>query len=321
MPDIFGGPSASTVLRWATFVVVEANVAFMYVYDGVRELPSNAGTSNQYATIFAPAPYVDVIHWIIGAAFLIFYVAALWPRRRRTRIYDPFVVPLAIASTLASAWVVAFRYDQIELAIALTAAGVVVGDVMFVRAVASPAPHPRWLRVPFALYFGWMTLALLAGTAQWFNARGWLTTMETVTEMSLVLFAIAAVVGSVVALSYREFVYPTVIAWAMGGIYVAQRMSDPAIAAAALNVCIGLLVVAGLAAVAAVIEPVRREAGPSASHGRERRLRAQQAAHVGLTKLGRGIRWPKFRARSRPVLDQRHRRYLVDLDAVTTQQG
>jgi hypothetical protein len=321
MADIFGGPSASTVLRWTTFVVVEANVAFMYVYDGVRELSSIAGVSNQFATTFAPAPYVYVIYLIIGAAFFLFFVAALWPRRRRTHIYDPFVVPLAIASTLASAWVVAVRYDQIDLAIALTAAAVVVGDVMFVRAVASPSPHRRWLRVPFALYFGWITFALLAGTTQWFNAHGWLTTTGTVTEVSLVLLAIAAVVGSVVALSYREFVYPAVMAWALVGIYVGQRMLDPTIAAAALSVGIGLLVVASLAAVAAGIEPVRPAAGPSALSGRERQRREQPAARFGLTILGRGIRWPKFPASSRPALDPRHRQYLIDLDAVTTQQG
>ncbi len=321
MLDIFGGPSASTILRWATFVVVEANVAFIYVDDGVRELSLIAGTSKEYAPTLAPASYIYVVYWIIGVALLLFYVAALRPRRRSTHVYDPFVVPLAIVSTLASAWVVAVRYDQIDLAIALTVAGFIMGAVMFVRAVASPSPHPRLLRVPFALYFGWITFALLAGSAQWFNARGWLTSMEIVTVVSLVLLAIAAVVGGIVALSYREFVYPAVIAWAIGGIYVGQRMLDPTIAAAALDVCIGLLVVAGLAVVAAAIEPVRRAVGPDAAHGRERHLRAQRAPRVDLTKLRRGIRWPKFRARSQPVVDQRYRRYLIDLDATTTQQG
>jgi len=321
MRDISGSPSASTLLRWATFVVVEANVAFMYVDDGVRELFLVAGASQGYARTLAPASYVYMIYWIIGVALLLFYLAALRPRRRGMHVYDPFVVPLAIVSTLASAWVVAVRYDQIDLAIALTFAGFIVGYVMFARAAASPSSHPRLLRVPFALYFGWITFALLAGSAQWLNARGWLTSLDMVTEVSLVLLAIAAVIGGVVALSYREFVYPTVIAWAVGGIYVGQRMFDPTIAAAALDVCIGLLVVASLAAVAAAIEPVRRAVGPNAAHGREGHMRAQRAPRVDLTKLRRGIRWPKFQVRSRPVLDQRHRRYLIDLDATTTQQG
>jgi len=321
MLDIFGGPSGSTLLRWATFVVVEANVAFIYVDDGVRELFSIAGTSKENAPTLAPASYVYLIYWIIGVALLLFYVAALRPRRRGTHAYDLFVVPIAIVSTLASAWVVAVRFDQIDLALALTVVGFIMGGVMFVRAVASPSPHPRLLRVPFALYFGWITFALLAGSAQWLNARGWLTSMEMVTGVSLVLLAIAALVGGIVALCYREFVYPAVIAWAMGGIYVGQRTFDPTIAAAALNVCIGLLVVASLAAVAAAIEPVRRAVGANASHGRERHLRTQRAPRVDLTKLGRGIRWPRFRARSQPAVEQRHLRYLIDLDATTTQQG
>ena len=210
MPDALGGPSASTLLRWSTFIVVEANVAFMYAFvNRTGDLPSITEVSQQYATTFAPAHFVNAICWIIGIAVLLFFVAALWPRRRPTGVYDPFIVPLAMASTLGSAWVVAFRYDQLDVVVALTAAGVVLGALMFARAAALRSPRARLLRVPFALIFGWATVALLTTTAQWFNARGWLTTIELVTEMSLGFLALAAVLGAFVALRYREFVYPT----------------------------------------------------------------------------------------------------------------
>ena len=42
-------------------------------------------------------------------AFLLFYLAALWPRRPRIRVYDKLVLPLALTSVLASSWIVAFR--------------------------------------------------------------------------------------------------------------------------------------------------------------------------------------------------------------------
>jgi hypothetical protein len=266
MADGLGGPSTGTVLRWATFIVVEANVAFTYAFvNRAGDLPSITEVSQQYATTFAPAAFVNAIYWIIGAAVLLFFVAALWPRRRPSPLYDPFIVPLAIASALGSAWVVAFRYDQVGLVVALTVAGVALGAKMFAHAAALTSQGSRLLRVPFALIFGWTTVALLSTTAQWFNARGWLTTIEMVTWMSLGFLAIAGALGVFVALRYREFVYPMVIAWAMGGIYVGQRLFDPTIADVALDGCIGLLIVAGFAAVAAAIEPLRRSDIPLAS--------------------------------------------------------
>jgi hypothetical protein len=282
-------------------------------------LPSITEVSQQYATTFAPAHFVNAICWIIGIAVLLFFVAALWPQRRPTGVYDPFIVPLAMASTLGSAWVVAFRYDQLDVVVALAAAGVVLGALMFARAAALRSPRARLLRVPFALIFGWATVALLTTTAQWFNARGWLTTIESVTQMSLGFLALAAVLGAFVALRYREFVYPTVIAWAMAGIYVGQRLFDPTIAGAALDGCIGLVLVAGFAAVAAAIEPFRRKEEPSASRRAEKRDLAQPAAPAAQRRPAHATRWPRFHLPSRTKLRPRDRDYLLDLDAATTQ--
>jgi hypothetical protein len=323
MSDAFGAPSPSSALRWATFFVVEANVAFVYVYERVRDLPSITDISDRYATTFAPAGFVYFIYWIIAGAFLLFYVAALWPRHRnrRTRAFDAFVVLIALASTLASAWVVAFRNDAIGLALVLTAAGAYVGKVMFVRAAASSASRSRWLRVPFALYFGWMTFALLVGTAQWLNARDWLTTIELVTGMSLALIAIAALAGVAVALVYREFVYPAVIAGGMAGIYIGQRLFDTTIANAALYATIALVITAIFAAIAAAVEIGRTRTAPVAARdGGDRHVPADAVA-IRVASAGHGIRWPWFRAQPRPVLDAQQRRYLVDLDAVTTGMG
>ncbi len=313
--DTFGAPSPSKVLRWATLFVFEANVAFLYVYDRVREVAAISDVSNQYPTTFAPADFVYLVYWVIGAAFLLFYVAALWPRRRHTGTFDPFVVPIALASTLTSAWVVAFRNDAIDLALALTGAGVIVGEVMFAR-----ARHARWLRVPFALYFGWMTFALLLGTAQWLNAHNWLTTVELVTGMSLALIAIAGLAGVAIALIYREFVYPAVMAWGTGGIYVGQRLSDTTVATAGLYVSIGLLITACFAAVAVAVETGRTRSAALTPPNVDRQLPAEEA-RLELAGVGHGIRWPRFRAQPRPVIDAKHRRYLVDLDAATTGMG
>ena len=319
MADGLWGPSTSTLTRWISFIVVEANVVFTYAFvNRAGDLPSIAEISQQYATTFAPARFVNAIYWIIGVAVLLFFVAALRPRRRPARYYDAFSVRLAIASTLVSAWVVAFRYDQVDVVVALTAVGVILAANMFAQAAALPPQCSRLLRVPFALIFGWATVALLITTALWFNARGWLTTIEIVTEMSLAFLAIASILGVFVALRYREFVYPMVIAGAMGGIYVGQRPFDPTIASAALDACIGLLIVSGLTVVALAIEPFRRKQGPLASRSAEERKPAHPVEPAPQRRPAHASRWPQLHVRSRTVIRQRDLDYLLDLDAATT---
>lgn len=312
MPDSLGMPSFASALRWATFIVVEANVAFLLVFDRVRELPSLRDQASQYATTFQPAGFVHLIYWIVGAAFFAFYVAALRPGAKRTPLFDPFVLPLAIVTTLASAWAVALRNDEIGLALAFTAGGVVIGAAMFVRAARTLSPHARALRLPFALYFGWITFALLVNTAQWLNARSWLPTAEAVTALSLSLLALGVLAGIAVAARYREFVYPAVIAWGLGGIFVAQRMFEPLVADVALG-CAGALALAALAAlVAAALEPpVRAEPLPARGGGRRLAPPAGAASAFALLR-------PRLRLRRPVALDVGLRQHLVDLDAATT---
>ena len=254
-----GTPSSSTFLRWAAFIVVEASMGFIAVYGTLSTSATIAEVVAEYGDPFVPAGFVKAICLAILVAFLLFFFAALWPRRHRKRVYDKLVIPLALTSVLAASWVVAFRHEEIGLSVALIAACVVLGGLMFVRvASVSPGKHSRWLRVPFSLYFGAMTIALLVAVTQWFNASGLLTGSVVATrDVASAFLAIAAASGGVVALRYRDFVYPAVITFGLGSMFIAQRVYDPDVAATALIACVGMLVVACLAAVALAKQPWR----------------------------------------------------------------
>jgi hypothetical protein len=250
MSHASSAPSSSTLLRWTTLIIVAANLAFLVVYSRIGELPTMAETMAEYGYTFVPASFVKAMSAILVIAILGFYMVALWPSRRRRSIYNALVAPLAGASALASFWIVAAKHREIGLSMALIAAGVALGAAMFARvASASPSRHSLWLRVPFSLYFGAMTIALLIALAQWMNAGGRLANNALAPdELTAAFLAVTVLVGGYVALRYSEFVYPAVIACGTGAIFVAQRAQEPYVAAAALAVCVGMLVVAGLAA-------------------------------------------------------------------------
>ncbi|MEO8345368.1 MAG: hypothetical protein ABI607_06690 [Betaproteobacteria bacterium] len=263
MPDITGAPSSSTYVRWTTLLVVMANIAFIAVFGNLGGSPTFAEVVAEYGNTFVPAGFAKGISGVILAAFLLFYMAALWPRKHRRRIYDKLVLPLALTSVLASCWYVAFRRSEFGISTALIAGGVVLGALMFVRvASVSPGKHSSLLRVPFSLHFGAMTLALLVAVPQWLNISGLLAGTAIVPDdVAAVFLAIAAAAGGFVALRYGDVVYPAVITSGVGAMFIAQRGYDHNVAADAFIVCIGMLVVVGLAALALAQQPRRDPKG------------------------------------------------------------
>jgi hypothetical protein len=258
MADISGAPSSRTMLRWASFVLVAANLAFISDYVTLGESPSFAEVVAAYGNPLVPVEFAKGICLVTLLAFLLFYVAALWPRGHRGRVYNTVVVPLALTSVLASGWFVAFRHHEFGLCAGLTAAGAVLAGLMFVRVAAvSPGKHSRWLRVPFSLHFGVMTLALLVSVTQWLNVSGSQLAGIAVdsADIATAFLAIAAVAGGFVALRYSDFVYPAVIALAMAAMFVVRRGYDVNIATDALIVFFGLLVIVSLAALALARKP------------------------------------------------------------------
>jgi benzodiazapine receptor len=272
-----GPPSSSTMRRWTTLVVVAANIAFVADYSILSESPTITEVVAEYGKMFVPAGFAQAICAAILVAFMLFYFDALWPRRHRIRVYDKLVIPLAMTSVLASSWIVAFRQKEIGLAAALVAASFALSAVMFVRVTSvSPSQHSSWLRVPFSLHFGAMTIALLVAVTQWLNAGGLLTEIAVMPDQVAIAFlAIAAAAAGFVALRYSDFVYPAVIASGASAMFIVQRTYNPHIAADALIVSVGMLLVVVLAAVTLTRQP-RRDPKVVASRRRAKAARRAQ---------------------------------------------
>jgi hypothetical protein len=279
-----GVPSLLTMLRWTTLLVVAANIAFVTDYSALGESPAVAEVIAEYGNMFVPAGFAKAICVAILAAFLFFYVDALWPRRHRIHAYDRLVIPLALTSVLASCWLVAFRQEEIALSAALVAASLALSGVMFTRVVSvSPSQHSGWLRVPFSLHFGAMTIALLVAVTQCLHAGGLLTGTAVVQDdVATACLAIAVAAAGFVALRYSDFVYPAVIGSGAGAMFVAQRTDDPHFATFALTVFVGLFVVVVLAAVALAQQP----RNPKGVASRQRSKLARKARDEGWYLIG-----------------------------------
>lgn len=280
MASTSGAPSPSTFLRWTALMVIAASIAFIVNYSKLGQAATITEMLSQYGAALVPKAFAQAIGAAILAAFGVFLIDALRRRRRRVRLYDELAVALAVCSVLAAGWVVAFRHGEITLALAVVAANLILSCAMFVRvATAASGERSSWLRFPCGLLFGAMTVAASVALTQWLNAGEVLaTTAVTRHDEATALLAIGVVAGGLVALRYGDVVYPAVIAACAGAMFVAQRASDPAFAAAALTVGVGMLVVAGLGAVA-----LSRRRARNAAAGASRRSAKRVRGPVGET--------------------------------------
>lgn len=253
-------PSRSTSLRALAFASILGNVTFNYLYVRWGLGPPVGEVSARYATTFTPANYAFAIWGLIYTAFFVYGVQSLRVAQQREPAYDAIAAPLVGANLLGTAWILAYTHGYLGLSVVLLGASAVAGALMFAHAARyAPARNSRWLRVPFALYYGWITVATLAGVAQWVQAHGWIAPGGGDVALSIAFLVVAGAAGFVVAERYREPLHPATIAWAAFAIHVAQRHDHAPVAWTALAVALGMAVVAAFALRAADAESRMRQ--------------------------------------------------------------
>jgi hypothetical protein len=234
-------------------LIVVANLGF--VVDYLSDPNSVGDLWSQYEATLSSTRYLAPIWVLMLVAFGVFYGVALQPRRGNVRVYDRLVIPVAVTSLLYSTALWASGSSYPTLAVMLVLVNLVVAAGTFALATTvSPSLHSRWLRVPFSILFAWMTLTLLVVSMQWLVATDLLADTSSDGVIALTCIVIAVVAAGIVAACYHDPVYPLVMALAMAGVAIAQRSSSLSVAPAALFACLGVLVVAGLAALASMRE-------------------------------------------------------------------
>jgi hypothetical protein len=99
----------------------------------------------------------------------------------------------------------------------------------------------RWLvGVPFSVYFGWTTVAVVANITVLLVYWKWNGFGIPESTWAMIIVLVAAAIGTVTMLRNRDVAYGLVLIWAFAGILIRQTSSDglagkyPAIIAAAV---------------------------------------------------------------------------------------
>ena len=217
--------SRGTMNTIRTIVAGLAYIAMVIVNVLANSLPINDRTtgeiSNSYANLFAPAGITFAIWgliYLLLAGYLIYQFSSRG--RRREALYAK-VNLLFIGTSIANiAWIFSWHYDLIGLSVLIMAILLVllirIADIMRVQRFG-PAER-LFIAVPFAVYFGWITVATIANITVFLVSINWDGFGIAEAVWTSIILLIGATIGIVRMRMDRSIAYGSVLVWAYGGI-------------------------------------------------------------------------------------------------------
>jgi benzodiazapine receptor len=235
-----------TIVDWG--LNIAALVIVIIVNGLANAIPlggQNTGeVSARYPSLFTPAGYTLSIWGLIYTALIIFVIYQALPAQRDSRLLASITPWFLLSCAGNAAWIFAWHYNGLWLSLALMA--VMLFALVRIYSLLTPASGwQRWaVNVPFSLYTGWITVAIIANASAVQTGMGWDAIALSAEHWTVVKIAMAGSIAAAVLLLQGDRVFVLVVAWAAGGILVKQA-ATPEIAGSSLTVLlVALLLVA-----------------------------------------------------------------------------
>jgi benzodiazapine receptor len=196
--------------------------------------------SARYPSLFTPAGYTFSIWGLIYTALIIFVIYQALPAQRDSRRLASITPWFLLSCVGNAAWIFAWHYNWLLLSLALMAV-MLFALVRIYRLLAPASGWQQWaVNVPFSLYTGWITVAIIANASAVQTGMGWDAVALSSEHWTVVKIAIAGSIAAAVLLLQGDRVFVLVVAWAAGGILVKQA-ATPEVVGSALTVLLVVL--------------------------------------------------------------------------------
>ncbi|MBC7893508.1 MAG: tryptophan-rich sensory protein [Sphingobacteriaceae bacterium] len=220
-------------------------------------LPLNGKTtgqlSDQYPNLFTPAGLTFSIWGLIYAGLLAFagYQALSLFSRKWAAEVDPIVAEVGwlfcLTCLFNCTWIFAWHYEAVTLSVFLMISFLQTLILLNERLRLEGrlrAARPRWLvGVPFAVYWGWISIATIANVTAWLVDEGWQGFGLPEWFWAILLIAIGTFVTLTVLRRTHQWAYGLVVVWAFAGIILKRSAVEPLAPGVALAAGLGGLVI------------------------------------------------------------------------------
>jgi hypothetical protein len=196
-------------------------VAMVVVNFLANSLPINnrstGDISDAYPNLFAPAGPAFAIWGLIYILLGAYVFYQFVKKDQKTEDLIQKINPLFVATSLANiSWIFAWHYDYIGLSVLIMVALLVllikIADILRTEQFASLAKFFVW--APFSVYFGWITVALIANITVFLVSIGWNGLgIDDFVWMCIILL-VGALIGILRMHKDNNIAYGLVLVWA-----------------------------------------------------------------------------------------------------------
>lgn len=190
--------------------------------------------SDMYPNYFVPASFTFSIWGVIYSAlfvYIFFRIRTLdqTTSHKQTMFFLKIDGLFLMSNVMNGLWLVSWHYLWM-LASVLSMVGLFI-TLLLIAFVISKQSLPAF--IPFRIYFGWITIALIANITTFivadFNTFQWLWNGGEVSEQLLTfgVILIGIIIGSFTTWKLNDAWYGSVIIWALFGIYTRHTTSLP----------------------------------------------------------------------------------------------
>jgi hypothetical protein len=244
----------SDTWRWIALVTYVA----MLVVNGFAGSTSLLGGKNTgeisdaYSNLFAPAGLTFAIWGVIYLLLGVFFFRAfeIWNTGKKTlpnKKFNRLLKLFSVSSVLNIAWLFAWQYEVFWLSVVLMI--LLLGTLGFAHQITTAEKLGRLerlaIRVPFSVYFGWITVATIANITTWLVSVGWDGWGFSDVVWTIVILIVGAVIGTLTAIRLNDWVYLAVFVWAYFGILY-KHLADDGFAGQYTAITVTLSVLIGL---------------------------------------------------------------------------
>ena len=210
-----------------------------------------AEVSALYPNLFTPAGLTFSIWGLIYALLALFTGYLLLSRKAPQQLLCKIGVLFSVSSVANALWVFAWHYQIIPLTVGLML--ILLVCLIWIMQIVTAEPLSRketfFIKLPFAVYLGWITVATIANITVLLVSLGWDGFGLSEQTWTILVLTVGAVIGILTGLRFQSVAYLLVMIWAYVGIIIKNMTAGfnevyPGIALAAAGMTVAFVIAA-----------------------------------------------------------------------------
>lgn len=225
-------------IKSSTKIMVVLSYVIMVATNALASLlPLNGvatdAVSDAYPNLFAPAGITFAIWGVIYLllfTFVLYYIGFFNKERSKINpeVFNRIGILFIVSSIANAVWLFTWHWEILWLSIIIML--IMLGSLIIVNQTINnemlTSREKIFLKLPFSVYFGWITVATIANITTYLVSINWNGFGLAETSWAMIIIIVGMIIGSLTTLVNKDMAYGLVLIWAYVGIFIKHFSKD-----------------------------------------------------------------------------------------------